>query len=45
MVRIQCGCGWFWRNDHLRGKSDDIIREECEMEFLKHQHEMLKGGY
>jgi hypothetical protein len=45
MVRVQCSCGWFFRLDLLKGKTDEAIRDEVEMEFLKHQHEMLKGGY
>jgi hypothetical protein len=36
LARIQCACGWVWRNDFLKGKSDERLEEEAESRYCDH---------
>lgn len=45
LARISCVCGWFWRNEYLKGKADCELAAEAEFEFKRHQDEMDAHGY
>lgn len=39
---IRCSCGWNYRVEVLRGKTDSDLALECGLEFTRHQKS--KGG-
>lgn len=45
LITIACSCGWFWRNENLRGKKDDTLEQETMDAFMNHQMEMEAQGF
>lgn len=39
LTLIQCKCGFTWRNDELKGKSDADLKIEMNVAWLKHLEE------
>jgi len=40
LVCVGCSCGWHWRNDSLKGKTDGELKIEAEMAFTQHERDM-----
>lgn len=40
LAYIRCQCGWFFKNEKLRHKTDEDLALECGMEFTRHQNGM-----
>jgi hypothetical protein len=45
LVAWRCVCGGSWRNDQLKGKTDDELGYERDANFEGHLREMKKEGF
>jgi hypothetical protein len=45
MVRVRCGCGWFFHNETLRGKKNEEIQYETDAAFERHLKDMELAGF
>lgn len=44
LVRFDCACGYYWRNDELKGKTDYKLDMERAAAFVDHYKRMKEKG-